>query len=179
MKNNAFAMIPSISHTHDTTLDITEDTLHSESYIHDSVVKELIHVYDELANERKRITQIMASVKKCFKKIEKKLSDEHHKQHAKQQNKSKHNGLTKPFPISTVLCSFMSVPEGTHVARAEVTRYLHKYIKEKGLYDTEQKNYFKPDSSLQELLNLKNTDEPVHIFSIQKKMNSHFNYTHS
>lgn len=145
--------------------------------IQDNVLEELMNVYEELSNERKRITNIMANVKKCCKKMNKKFTLQQEKINKLQQKTKSNNGLSKPFPISTTLCSFMSVPEGTQIARAEVTKYLHKYIKEKDLYDEDKKMYFKPDSSLKKLLNIDDEDEPVHIFSIQKKMNEHFQYT--
>lgn len=172
MSEEPFSKIQSNPHALN-YLTETEDKWLTDN-IQYNVLDELKNVYDELSNERKRITHIMANVKKCYKKIGKKLSDQQDKINRLQQ-KSKNTGLSKPFPISTSLCSFMSVPEGTQVARAEVTKYLHKYIKEKDLYDTNNKRYFKPDSSLKKLLNI--DDEPVHIFSIQKKMNDHFHYT--
>ena len=87
-------------------------------------------------------------------------------------------GLTKPFPVSTSLCSFMSVPEGSQMARAEVTKYLHNYIKEHDLYDSSNRQYIIPDNSLKELFSM-NDDSPVHIFSVQKIMNTHFLYSTS
>ena len=139
-----------------------QETLHQ-----DALLQDIIDVYNELSEQRKNITRIMGNVKKCYKKVEKRL----HK--AKETRQS---GLTKPFPVSTSLCTFMSVPEGTQLARAEVTKYLHKYIKEKDLYDASNKQFIKPDPSLKELLNIDDKDEPLHIFSMQQKMNTHFNY---
>lgn len=138
----------------------------------DALLAEMMDVYTELAEQRKGITRIMANVKRCYTKVERRL-------HAQAQSKSKEpkkSGLTKPFPVSTSLCTFMSVPEGTQLARAEVTKYLHKYIKEKDLYDASNKQFIRPDVSLKQLLNIDDEEEPLHIFSMQKKMNTHFNY---
>ena len=149
---------------------------------------ELRSVYQELSDERKNITRIMANVKKCYEKI-----DRHQQQcdakHPKTSVAAKGTGLTKPFPVSTSLCAFMSVPEGTLLPRAEVTKYLHQYIRERNLYDKSNKQYIIPDTSLKALFNLgekgssatdgvgDNTAEKLHIFSMQKKMNTHFKYS--
>jgi chromatin remodeling complex protein RSC6 len=176
MPDDVFSVLP--SNTHATAENLKTHETDVVDHIQDNVLDELMHVYDELSSERKRITHLMANVKKCCNRMSKRLSDQQEKiDKLQHQHKSRNSGLTKPFPISTSLCSFMSVPEGTQIARAEVTKYLHKYIKEKDLYDTNKKMYFKPDSSLKKLLNIHDADEPVHIFAIQKKMNDHFHYT--
>jgi chromatin remodeling complex protein RSC6 len=152
----------------------------------DGLALELRSVYQELSDERKNITRIMANVKKCFEKI-----DRHKKhcdaKHPKTPVAAKETGLTKPFPVSTSLCAFMSVPEGTLLPRAEVTKYLHQYIRERNLYDKSNKQYIIPDTSLKALFNLgekgaspgggDDGDAKVHIFSMQKKMNTHFKYS--
>ena len=100
------------------------------------------------------------------------------KPNSKSNNKPKRKGgLAKPYPVSTSLCAFMDVPQGTQLARAEVTKYLHSYIRDKNLYDQKDKQYIKLDSSLKSLFNMTQESDPrVHIFSMQKKMNPHFEY---
>ena len=100
------------------------------------------------------------------------------KPNSKPNNKPKRKGgLAKPYPVSTSLCAFMDVPQGTQLARAEVTKYLHSYIRDKNLYDQKDKQYIKLDSSLKSLFNMTQESDPrVHIFSMQKKMNPHFEY---
>ena len=137
----------------------------------DALLAEMMSVYTELAEQRKNITRIMANVKRCYTKVERRLQV----QSPTKPREAKKTGLTKPFPVSTSLCTFMSVPEGTQLARAEVTKYLHKYIKEKDLYDESNKQFIRPDVSLKQLLNI-DKEESLHIFSMQKMMNTHFNY---
>jgi upstream activation factor subunit UAF30 len=160
------------------TSEISDKTKHFDSSkqdeVHqDALLTEIMDVYNELSEQRRNITRIMANVKKCYTKVEKRLQAHALSQKSKE---SRQSGLTKPFPVSTSLCTFMSVPEGTQLARAEVTKYLHRYIKDKDLYDASNKQFIKPDLSLKELLNIDDKDEPLHIFSMQKKMNTHFNY---
>ena len=137
----------------------------------DPVLRDLQSVYDDLADHRKHVTQLMSRLRRCYSKVEKRLTDVQQKKPVKKSG----SGLTKPFPVSTSLCTFMDVPQGTQLARAEVTKYLHKYIRDKNLYDESNKQYIIPDTSLKTLLNIPN-DERLHIFSMQQKMNSHFEY---
>lgn len=164
--------------TEDADLQSNEDmfdecALSEDKSTVDRVLLELMNVHSELSDQRKNITRIMANVKRCYTKIERRLQQANESSKPKEP---KQNGLTKPFPVSDTLCSFMSVPEGTQLARAEVTKYLHKYIKDKDLYEEGNKQFIRPDMSLKQLLNIEDEEEPLHIFKMQKKMNTHFNY---
>jgi chromatin remodeling complex protein RSC6 len=67
----------------------------------------------------------------------------------------------------------MSVPEGTKLARTEVTKYIIQYIKDNNLPDKTNAKVIKPDVKLKSLLNTKDNDE-VTYFNLQKYMNKHF-----
>ena len=69
------------------------------------------------------------------------------------------SGFAKPALISTELCNFLSVPDGTEMARTEVTKHLTNYIKEHNLQDQENKRRILPDSALQSLLNVGAQDD--------------------
>lgn len=161
--------------THDTSSDVPNDVSNdvSDNVSDDPVLRDLQSVYNELADHRKHVTQLMSRLKRCYGKVEKRFAEAQHKK--THSSKKAGTGLTKPFPVSTSLCTFMDVPEGTQLARAEVTKYLHKYIRDKNLYDESNKQYIIPDTSLKTLLNIPD-DERLHIFSMQQKMNSHFQY---
>ena len=83
------------------------------------------------------------------------------------------SGFAKPALISTELCNFLSVPDGTEMARTEVTKHLTTYIKEHNLQDQENKRRILPDSALQSLLNVGAGDELTY-FNLQKFMKVHF-----
>ena len=83
------------------------------------------------------------------------------------------SGFAKPALISTELCNFLSVPDGTEMARTEVTKHLTNYIKEHNLQDQENKRRILPDSALQSLLNVGAGDELTY-FNLQKFMKVHF-----
>ena len=83
------------------------------------------------------------------------------------------SGFAKPALISSELCSFLGKPEGTEMARTEVTKYLTQYIKENKLQDEANRRKILPDKQLQQLLNVGKGDE-VTYFNLQKYMKVHF-----
>ena len=83
------------------------------------------------------------------------------------------SGFAKPALISTELCNFLSVPDGTEMARTEVAKHLTNYIKEHNLQDQENKRRILPDSALQSLLNV-GAGEDLTYFNLQKYMKVHF-----
>ena len=83
------------------------------------------------------------------------------------------SGFAKATEISTELCSFLGKPQGTEMARTEVTKYLTQYIKQHELQDKDNRRKILPDVPLQKLLNVKKDDE-VTYFNLQKYMKVHF-----
>ena len=83
------------------------------------------------------------------------------------------SGFAKPALISNALCNFLGKPEGTEMARTEVTKHLTSYIKEHNLQDSENKRKIVPDAALKKLLNVKASDELTY-FNLQKYMKVHF-----
>jgi hypothetical protein len=87
------------------------------------------------------------------------------------------SGFAKPTRVTKELCEFMNKPEGTEIARTEVTKTLVCYIKENNLQEKtkDSKNKIIPDDKLKNLLGL-NIDEITDLtfFNIQKYMNKHF-----
>lgn len=83
------------------------------------------------------------------------------------------SGFAKPTLISNELCSFLGQPEGTEMARTEVTKALTAYIKEHKLQDANNKRNIIPDAKLAGLLKTKPEDELTY-FNLQKYMKIHF-----
>ena len=140
-------------------------------------LEKLDTIYSEFSEHRKHITHAMGQLKASRHRIcqfAKEMSEPVPKLAAQKEPKNGGGGLSKPFMVSPELCHFMDVPTGTCVARAEVTKYIHQYIKNKNLY-SENRQYIIPDDSLGGLLDTSN-NVPVHIFDIPSKMNTHFNY---
>lgn len=87
------------------------------------------------------------------------------------------SGFAKPTKVTKELCAFMDKPEGTEIARTEVTKVLVSYIKTNKLQELTavSKNKIVPDDKLKTLLGL-NVEEinELTFFNIQKYMNKHF-----
>jgi chromatin remodeling complex protein RSC6 len=87
------------------------------------------------------------------------------------------SGFAKPTKVTKELCEFMDKPEGTEIARTEVTKVLVNYIKSNNLQEqtADSKNKIVPDDKLKGLLglNVEETNE-LTFFNIQKYMNKHF-----
>ena len=83
------------------------------------------------------------------------------------------SGFAKPSLISNALCDFLNKPEGTEMARTEVTKNLTQYIKQHSLQDQQNKRKILPDDKLRKLLNVGDNDE-VTYFNLQKYMKFHF-----
>ena len=85
----------------------------------------------------------------------------------------KPSGFAKPTAVSKDLCNFLSMPEGTELARTEVTRLLNKYIKDNNLQDPVDRRTIRPDQKLQALLNIKG-DTQLKYFNMQSYIKHHF-----
>lgn len=83
------------------------------------------------------------------------------------------SGFAKPTKMSQQLCQFLGKPEGTEMARTEVTKYITKYVKENDLQNPENRREIKCDTKLKTLLNVDDS-VPVTYFNLQKYMKVHF-----
>ena len=137
----------------------------------DDIKAEFVTLLNTLSAFKSQITMISSHVKSLEKKVKKKM-----KALEKQANKNKNKGNRKasgfaiPTPISKDLCKFMDKPEGTKMARTEVTKYIIQYIKD---HDLPHGKVIKPDKQLIAVLIVDNKEE-VTYFNIQKYMNKHF-----
>jgi chromatin remodeling complex protein RSC6 len=96
--------------------------------------------------------------------------------------KKQPSGFAKPTKVSKQLCDFMNIPEGSEIARTEVTKHLVNYIKQNNLQEqtNKSKNKIIPDNKLRDLLGFSKEEESddLTFFNIQKYMNKHFiNYS--
>ena len=66
------------------------------------------------------------------------------------------SGFAKPSKVTKELCEFMDRPEGSEIARTEVTKVLVNYIKTNNLQEqtNDCKNKIIPDDKLKNLLGL-------------------------
>jgi len=83
------------------------------------------------------------------------------------------SGFVKPTLISNELAAFLNKPQGTLMARTEVTREINAYIRQHSLQDKENGRKIVPDVPLSKLLKLKKSDELTY-FNLQRYMSPHF-----
>lgn len=147
-----------------TYLDDIEELTNSFS----NILHTISYFKIQMTELQNNIRVLEKKTKKSFKKINKELNKKKHKNALK-----KPSGFAKPTKVTNELCIFMNKPQGTELARTEVTQYLINYIKEHNLQNKENKKYIKPDNKLSELLKLNEFDTLTY-FNLQSYMNKHF-----
>ena len=140
-----------------------------------TVIKEQFQdLLSNLSSLKSQLTMLSNQVKSLEKNVRKDMKK---LQKEAQKNKNKGNrkasGFAVPTKISKDLCKFMNQPDGTEMARTEVTKYIIQYIKDNNLPDSTNKKVIKPDKRLKTLLKINKNDE-VTYFNLQKYMNKHF-----
>ena len=140
----------------------------------------LTETFDTINNSlilfKMQISTLQQQVKIIEKQVKKELKQKEIKQ-AIPKTKKAPSGFAKPTKVTKELCEFMNRPEGTEIARTEVTKTLVNYIKSNNLQEQtpDSKNKIIPDDTLINLLGL-NIEEKKELtfFNIQKHMNKHF-----
>ena len=135
-------------------------------------------INDSLTLFKMEITNIQKVVKTAEKDIKKELK-KFKKENKTNKIKTKRapSGFAKPTKVTKELCAFMNQPEGSEIARTEVTKSLVNYIKEHNLIELGEdcKNKIVPDQKLRDLLGIQDETLPdLTYFNIQKYMNKHF-----
>jgi len=113
----------------------------------------------------REITTLVKSFQKDYAKILKASSKK--KTNANRRSPS---GFNKPAKLNPDLCAFLDLPEGSELARTNVTRQLNVYIKEHNLQNPENKKHILPDEKLATLLNLTGGDQQLSYFNLQRFM---------
>lgn len=144
----------------------------------DELLKNIISdVQDRIASDKNLLSSLrelnrqVTRERKEVGKIVKKLNKGQRKKR-RGGNKSP-GGFTKPAPLSSQMCSFLEVTDGTELPRTEVTRRVNAYVKTNDLQNPENKKQILADGKLKSLLYLKDDDELTY-FNLQRFMKVHF-----
>jgi len=135
--------------------------------------------FSEFMTKLQQVSASLTSLRSEFRALEKKATRELRQAQkiiAKRNRKSsqrKPSGFTKPTLISNELAAFLKVPQGTQMARTEVTKEINKYVVAHKLKDKENGRKIHADKALTKLLNLKKDDELTY-FNLQSYMKGHF-----
>ena len=132
-----------------------------------NIISSITKLKSEFVVIQNNIRCLERQTKKHIKTLEKELIKRRPK------NKKKPSGFAQPVDISRELCEFLEKPNGTQMARTEVTQYMINYIKCHKLQNEENKKIIKPDIKLTSLLDITNEDELTY-FNLQSYMNRHF-----
>ena len=145
-------------------------------------VEATVSVFDQFSEFMAKLQAVsaqMSSLRTEFRSLERQVSKDlkaaakvNQKRKRKSGNRAP-SGFVKPTLISNELAAFLGKPEGTEMARTEVTREINAYIRQHSLQDKENGRKIIPDAKLKGLLKLKKGDELTY-FNLQKYMSPHF-----
>ena len=129
----------------------------------------------QLASLRTQLTAVTSQARALSKRSDRELRAAQklgRKRPRKTGNRSP-SGFVKPTLISKELAAFLSKPQGTEMARTEVTREINGYIRAHKLQDPKNGRRILPDKKLAKLLKIKKDDELTY-FNLQRYMSPHF-----
>jgi chromatin remodeling complex protein RSC6 len=116
-------------------------------------------------------TEFKALEKRCTKEV--KAAQKANAKKKRRQGTRTPSGFVKPTLISAELAKFLDKPDGTLMARTEVTKQINCYIKAHKLQDPKNGRIILPDATLGKLLKITKGEE-LTFFNLQKYMSPHF-----
>jgi chromatin remodeling complex protein RSC6 len=144
----------------------------------DSILGQFNTINDCLTLFKMQINTLQQKVKQVEKNVCKELKViKKQNKNVKIKQKRAPSGFAKPTKVTNALCEFMDRPEGTEIARTEVTKTLIQYIKSNNLLEqgNTSKQKIVPDLKLKSLLGIDEYEtSELTYFNIQKYMNKHF-----
>lgn len=142
-----------------------------------NIVASFNTINDTITLFKMQLNSLQQQVKTLEKSVNKELKGVKKVTEKAEKKPRAPSGFAKPTKVTKELCDFMNRPEGTEIARTEVTKILSEYIKTNKLQEQSEnsKNKIVPDDKLRSLLGI-TTEESVNLtfFNIQKYMNKHF-----
>tara|TARA_Y100000385_G_scaffold123605_1_gene128502 strand:+ start:450 stop:1067 length:618 start_codon:yes stop_codon:yes gene_type:complete len=152
-----------------------------EVVVENAVEDDVGKAFADLLQKLQTLTTTFTAVKQDFKALEKKYMRELRVATKANEKKKKSastkprqpSGFVKPTKISTELAKFLGKPEGSEMARTEVTREINKYIRANDLQDSSNGRKINPDAKLRGLLQVPTSDDLTY-FNLQKYLSKHF-----
>jgi upstream activation factor subunit UAF30 len=129
----------------------------------------------QLVALRTQLTSLTSATRALQKRSERELKVAYKasRKRSKKGGPKQPSGFTKPALISMDLASFIGKPEGTLIARTDVTKILQQYILKHSLQNPKNGRHILADKKLQKLLKMKNDDKLTY-FNLQAYMKPHF-----
>ena len=136
-------------------IDKSSDNNVEEKALGDTLINEITDKISSVQIEMKSIQQTLKLLVKEYEKQKKIIA----KVQKKRDNAKKSpSGFAKPCKISSELCKFVGIDEGSERSRTDITRYINAYVKEKNLNNPENRREFFPDENLRSILNVNDKD---------------------
>lgn len=129
-------------------------------------------VLSQLDVQRKSLSETIKQVREMQKQVArdvKALEKRANKRKPRKQGEYKPSGFAKETLISDELAKFLGKPQGTLMARTEVTKEINTYIKKHKLQDPTHGKNINPDKRLKNLLRIDNNVDLTY-FNIQRYM---------
>ena len=145
-----------------------------DTTISDEVKEIFSPITDNISSIKLQLTALSSQIKGVERQIVKKMKQLDKELKKKSKGNKQPSGFAMPSKISPELCKFMEIPEGSEMARTEVTKYIIQYIQDNKLQNPDDAKRIEPNLELKSLLNIKENDGNLTYFNIQRFMNKHF-----
>jgi len=119
------------------------------------------------------LTALRNDIKTLTKLVRKVKNTQEDPDGEKAKKRSENNGFNRKQEITPKLRQFLALPEGELISRSEVTKFINKYIIEKGLKHPENGRQIILDDTLKELLSPP-ADTQVTYLNLQKFLSPHY-----
>ena len=119
------------------------------------------------------IAALRNDVKNLTKLVRKVKNTQEDPDGEKAKARAENNGFNRKQEITPKLREFLALPEGDLISRSEVTKFVNKYITEKGLKHPENGRQIILDDKLRELLEPP-ADVVVTYLNLQKYLSPHY-----
>lgn len=146
------------------------DAAHAEDDVVAQLNSTIASLEEQIASLQAGLRTAVASVKSVQKLAARVVKKAGKRKGRKARDPSKPSEFEKPKQVTDELCSFLGVAKGTLITRADVTRGVTKYAKDRGLMNKQQ---IKPDAALRKLLGVSETDD-LSILTLQKFLKHHY-----
>jgi chromatin remodeling complex protein RSC6 len=119
------------------------------------------------------IAALRADVKALTKLVRKVKNIQEDPNGEKAKKRAENNGFNRKQEITPKLREFLGLPEGELISRSEVTKFINKYITDKGLKHPDNGRQLILDDKLKELLQPP-ADVTVTYLNLQKYLSPHY-----
>ena len=126
-----------------------------------------------LENIQSDITALRSEIKTLTKLIRKIKTTQEDPDGEKAKKRAENNGFNRKQEITPKSRAFLSLPDGELISRSEVTKFINKYILEKGLKHPENGRQIILDDTLRDLL-APPADVQVTYLNLQRYLSPHY-----